>query len=183
MGLNNLENKIREDRLFFDEEPSANHFIKFNEKLNFLAESENKKNVFSFPIRKVMAVTASAGLVLFISIFALSEYKNKEEAAPQLSEELLHVKMYYSTLSEEKMEEINRCVSTSSENGLLLESTKNRLLKLDENTQALEEKLSYAQGNKQLENAYIQSLMAKSEVTNQIYEQLCTENTQILITY
>jgi hypothetical protein len=183
MGLNNLENKIREDKLFFDEEPSADHLLKFKEKLDFLAEPENKKNIFSFPIRRMMAIAASAGLILFVSIFSLNEYRTNKENTSQLSKELLHVKMYYSTLSDEKMEEINRCVSHSNENELLLESTKNRLLKLDENTQVLEEKLNYAQGNKQLENAYIQSLMAKSEVTNQIYEQLCTENTKTLITY
>lgn len=40
MGLVNLENKIRENRAFFDVEPSENHLEKFQSKL---AQVELKK--------------------------------------------------------------------------------------------------------------------------------------------
>lgn len=120
-------------------------------------------------------------MLLFISLFALLEYP-KLNHEPQLSDDLMHVKMYYSTQTNEKMSEIKNCANQSNAQEMLFESTEGRLQKLDNNTLELERKLSLAQGNKQLENAYILSLKAKSEVVNQIYDQMCTNNANNIIT-
>lgn len=181
MGLVNLENKIRENRAFFDVEPSENHLEKFQSKL---AQVELKKNTFNrnrYNTRKIFAVAASVTVLLFISLFALLEYP-KLNHEPQLSDNLMHVKMYYSAQTNEKMSEIKNCANQSNAQEMLFESTEGRLQKLDNNTLELERKLSLAQGNKQLENAYILSLKAKSEVVNQIYDQMCTNNANNIIT-
>lgn len=181
MGLNNLENKIQGNRAFFDEEPSENHLEKFQARL---AQSEYKK-ISSGKIRmnmnKFYAAAASVTILLFISLFALLEYP-KLNHEPQLSDELMHVKMYYSVQTNEKLTEIRNCTTKTNSKDMFFESTEDRLQKLENNTEELERKLGQAHGNKQLENAYILSLKAKSEVVNQIYNQLCVNNTNNIIT-
>lgn len=116
-----------------------------------------------------------------ISVFSVLEL-SKDLNTPQLSEELMHVKMYYEQETEEKMDEIMLCGTQSVENEMLMESTSNRLKKLDANTQKLEEKLSIANDNQQLKSAYIQSLKAKSDVVEQMYAQICKEQTNNQVT-
>ncbi|MBN1651230.1 MAG: hypothetical protein JW857_07870 [Bacteroidales bacterium] len=181
MGLVNLENKIRENRAFFDAEPSENHLEKFQSKLAQVEVKKIKSGRKRLNANKIFAVAASVTVLLFISLFALLEYP-KLNNGPQLSDDLMHVKMYYSAQTSEKMSEIKNCANQSSAQEMLYESTEGRLQKLDNNTQELERKLSLAQGNKQLENAYILSLKAKSEVVNQIYDQMCANNTNNIIT-
>ncbi len=106
----------------------------------------------------------------------------KAETQPQLSEELMHVKMYYNQQTEAKMTEIRNCATEITNNNMFFETAEDRLQKLDNNTKLLEQKLGKSEGNKQLENAYIQSLKVKSEIVNQIYAQLCDENSNSIIT-
>jgi len=179
MGVNNLENKIRENKAFFDSEPSHDHFKNFQAKL---ALSEKPKIIhrgFVFNSNKAFAFAASVTILLLVTIFALLD-SPKIETQPQLSEELMHVKMYYSHQTDDKIDKIRNCASETDD--MLFETAENRLQKLDNNTQILEQKLGEAHGNKQLENAYIQSLKAKSDVVDKIYTQLCIENTNSIIT-
>lgn len=181
MGLNNLEHKIQENRSFFDGDPSADHLEKFQAKLALVEKPVSMHNGFLFTSNKIFALAASVTVFLLVAIFALLEFPSVE-AQPQLSEELMHVKMYYNAQTNPKIEEIRNCVAETITNEMLFETAENRLQKLDNNTQILEEKLGQAQGNKQLENAYIQSLKAKSEIVDQIYTQLCENNTNNIIT-
>ncbi len=181
MGLNNLENRIRENKVFFNEEPSHNHLEKFQVKLSQLEKPNKTHGRFIFNSNRTFAVAASISIVLLISIFALLEFPNFE-SQPQLSEELMHVKMYYNQQTDKKIAEIKTCSEDKSTKDIYFETAEDRLLKLDNNTIKLEQKLSKAHGNKQLESAYIQSLKAKSEVVDQIYTQLCEVNTNSIIT-
>lgn len=181
MGLNNLENKIRENKAFFDEEPSAYHLERFQAKLSQLDKPVTVHKGFLFVSNKAFAVAASVTILMLISILALLDFPDTE-TQPQLSEELMHVKMYYNQQTEAKMTAIRNCASDINNDNMFFETAENRLQKLDNNTLELEQKLGKAEGNKQLENAYIQSLKAKSEIVNQIYTQLCEENTNSIIT-
>lgn len=181
MGLNNLENKIMENKVFFDKEPSADHLDKFQAKLALAEKPASISRGFLFTSNKAFALAASVTIFLLIAMFALLESPNVE-AQPQLSEELMHVKMYYSAQTDPKIEEIKNCAAETVDNDMLFETAENRLYKLDNNTQVLEEKLGLAKGNKQLKSAYIQSLKAKSEVVDQIYTQLCENKTNNIIT-
>ena len=181
MGLNNLENKIRENKMFFDGEPSTNHLEKFQAKLAQQEKPASMRRGFLFTSNKAVALAASVTIFLLIAIFALLE-SPKVEAQPQLYEELMHVKMYYSAQTDPKIEEIRNCAAETIDKEMLFETAEDRLYKLDHNTQILEEKLGRAKGNKQLKNAYIQSLKAKSEVVDQIYTQLCENKPNNIIT-
>jgi len=180
MGLNNLETKIRENKAFFEEEPTPEHFDRFEAKLNTINYSKPANKSYLFTSKRIFAYAATVSILLLVSLFAILE-SSSLNAQPQLSEELFHVKMYYSQLTGDKISEIEKCTKTIN-NDFIYESTSNRLLKLDESTLELEQKLSRAQGNKQLESAYIQSLKAKSEIVDQIYAQMCVDNTNNLIT-
>ena len=181
MGLNSLENKIRENKAFFDEEPSANHLKRFQAKLSRQDNPVTIHKGFLFASNKAFAVAASVTILLLVSIFALLDFP-KAETQPQLSEELMHVKMYYNQQTEAKMTEIRNCATEITNNNMFFETAEDRLQKLDNNTKLLEQKLGKSEGNKQLENAYIQSLKVKSEIVNQIYAQLCDENSNSIIT-
>jgi len=175
MGLNTLENKIRENKAFFDEELSSGHQERFLERLNQMEAPKKITARFPFASPKAFAYAISISVLMLISIYTLIENPFKSSPA-QLSEELLSVKMYYNQQTEAKMSELKNIESSSNTNSVLFESTEDRLSKLDKNTQQLEDKLSLAHGNKQLENAYILSLKAKSEVVNQVYTQIVSSN-------
>jgi hypothetical protein len=181
MGLNNLENRIMENKAFFDKEPSADHLDKFQAKLALVEKPTSINRGFLFASNKTFALAASVTILLLVAVFALLEFPSAE-AQPQLSEELMHVKMYYNAQTNPKIEKIRNRVAETAENDMLFETAENRLQKLDNNTQILEEKLERAKGNKQLKNAYIQSLKAKSEIVDQIYTQLYKNNTNNIIT-
>jgi len=173
MGLTNLENKIRENKAFFDEDLPTGHLERFQNKLEHWEKPANQTKGFLFRSKKSYLVAASVSIFILVSAFILLETKHVQ-SQPQLSEDILHVKMFYSQQTSEKMSEIKNCTQQSPESELLIENTENRLLKLDENTLILEQKLSQAQGNEQLKTAYIQSLKAKSDAVDNIYSQLCT---------
>lgn len=166
--------------MYFDEEPSADHLEKFQNKLSQLKKPETIQKSHFFSSKQVLKVAASISIFLVLSIAALLEFRNLNKE-PQLSDELMHVKMYYNQITDEKLAEINNC-NTSDYDEMLYETTENRLQKLDNTTKELEHQLGQAHGNKQLEKAYIQSLQAKSEVVNQMYAQMCTNNTNNIIT-
>jgi len=175
MGLNNLENRIRENKAFFDAEPSLDHLERFEARLSEIEKPATIHRAFVFTSKKTLAFAASISILLLIAVFALLEFPNIDKQ-PQLSQELMHVKMYYSSQTDEKFEEIRNCAAVSSKNEILFETAENRLQKLDNNTKELEKKLAQAHGNKQLESAYKQSLQAKSEIVDQIYTQMCVNN-------
>lgn len=181
MGLKNLENKIWENKAFFEAELPTYDLEKFEAKLNQHTTNLKKSKQFVFKSYRAFAVAASVSILLMISVFSVLEL-SKDLNTPQLSEELMHVKMYYEQETEEKMDEIMLCGTQSVENEMLMESTSNRLKKLDANTQKLEEKLSIANDNQQLKSAYIQSLKAKSDVVEQMYAQICKEQTNNQVT-
>ncbi len=180
MGLNNLENKIRQNLASFDEEPSNDHLDNFRIKLAQMEKPVQTNKNFLFASNKAFALAASISIFIIIGIFALLEFPTLE-AKPQLSEELMHVKMYYNQQTDEKIAEIRNCNSQTGTSETRFETAEDRLQKLENNTQQLEQKVSQANGNKQLKSAYIQSLKAKSEAVNQIYTSLC-ENTNNIIT-
>ncbi|MFH0999494.1 MAG: hypothetical protein V1783_01515 [Bacteroidota bacterium] len=180
MGNKNIETKVKENKAFFDAEPSSAHFDNFREKLNAFNESKPiKKSLFLTP-KLIFAIAASVGILLLIPVFKLLE-SSDFLSQPPLSEELIHVKMYYSQQTESKLAEIEKCKDNDN-SAILIESATNRMQKLEESTLELEQKLSRAHGNKQMENAYIQSLRAKSDLVNQVYEQLCADNTNLILT-
>ncbi len=175
MGLENLENKIRENKAFFEDELSSNHLERFQAKLEQMDKAVQPNKSLGNRVNRVALVAASVIVLLFIAFFAQTKFPSAQ-AEPQLSNELMQVKMYYITQTNKKIEEIKSCAANKVSNDILFETTEDRLSKLDQSTLKLEHKLERAEGNKQLKMAYIQSLKAKSEVVDQMYIQMCMGN-------
>jgi hypothetical protein len=170
-----LENKIRENKAFFEEEVSSNHLEKFQARLEQMDKAVQPKKSIGNRMNRLALVAASVIVLLFIAFFAQTKFLSAQ-AEPQLSNELMQVKMYYTTQTNKKIEQIKSCAAHKVSNDILFETTEDRLSKLDQSVMKLEHKLERAEGNKQLKTAYIQSLKAKSEVVDQMYIQMCIGN-------
>ena len=176
MGLNKFEKTIKDNQEYFDKEPSMEHMDKFLFKLREQEETINKKT-FGWKRNSSWLVIAASISILIGIAWVFQQQKPPAFENPQmgLSLELTDVKTYYSHNSNKKLQEIKSCSDQSENSRKLIETTKIQLLKLDFNTEKIENKLKEASGNKRLELAYIQNLKAKNDLLNNMQAQICSK--------
>ena len=176
MGLNKFEKIIKENQEYFDKEPSMEHMDKFLFKLREQEETIKKKSFLLGKNRSWLAIAASISILIGIAwVFQQQAPRAFENKQMGLSLELNDIKTYYSHNSNEKLQEIKNCSNQSENTQKLIETTKVQLLKLDFNTEKIENKLKEASGNKRLELAYIQNLKAKNDLLNNMQAQICSK--------
>ena len=176
MGLNRMEKDIKNNREFFEQEPSMEHMDKFLFKLREQEETTKKKNFSWKKNSSWLAIAASISILIGIAwILQQQEPQGFNRQQMRLSLELNDIKTYYSNNSNQKLLEIKSCSDQSENTKRLIETTEMQLLKLDFNTEKIEDKLKEASGNKRLELAYIQNLKAKDDLLNNMQTQICSK--------
>lgn len=181
MGLNKLEKLIKENQEYFEQEPSMDHMDKFFFKIK--EKEENQKNAFLKNDQRAWWIGIAATISLLISIgwfISIQDMQFSKKQQMGLSLELNEIKSYYNKESDKKLQEINQCVNQSTSTQKLMASTETQLNKLSFNTDKLENKLIETGGNKKIELAYIQSLKIKNDLVNQMYKEICKQNSNIL---
>lgn len=181
MGIDKFENLIKDNKEYFEKEPSMDHMEKFFFKLQ--EQEEEKKTIFINNDQRAWWIGIAASLSLLISIGWFITQQPTESQKRQemgLSLELTEIKSYYTQESTKKLKEINQCADQGSVTQSLIASTETQLKKLAFNVEKLEDKLKDASGNKKIELAYIQNLKAKSDLVNQMHNQICNQNNNII---
>lgn len=181
MGINKFENLIKDNKKYFEKEPSMEHMDKFFFKLK--EEKEEKVLRFAKNDQKAWWIGIAASLSLLISIaWFITEQPTESQRRQEmgLSIELTQIKTYYIKESQKKLKEINQCADQSENTQKLINTTETQLQKLAYNVEKLEDKLKDATGNKKLELAYIQNLKAKSDLVNKMHNEICNQNNSIL---
>lgn len=177
-----MEKDIKNNREFFEQEPSMEHMDKFLFKL----QEENEPTgttIFAEKNRWLLAIAASIVILIGMTWFIQDQALNNIQAPQQeRSFELYEIKAYYTQNSEKKWADINECSQGSDKNKKILRNTENQLLRLDYNTEKIALRLKEANGNKKLELAYIQSLKAKNDLVNTMYNQICSPQQNQLLT-
>lgn len=181
MGIEKFENLIKDNKEYFEKEPSMDHMEKFFFKLQ--EQEEEKKTIFINNDQRAWWIGIAASLSLLISIGWFITQQPTESQKRQemgLSLELTEIKSYYTQESTKKLNEIIQCADQSEGTQRLIASTENQLEKLAFNVEKLEDKLKDASGNKKIELAYIQNLKAKSDLVNNMHNQICKQSINIL---
>lgn len=183
MGLNNIEDIIKKNQEYFDEEPSSDHMDKFFFKLQ--EKKQVNKNFIASNSDKAWWIGIAATISLLVTIgwfISQQEIKTQQKQEMGLSMELMEIKSYYNQESDKKLEDIKQCANQSESTKKLLASTESQLQKLNFNSQKLENRLKETGSNKRLEIAYIQSLKTKTDLVNQMHQELCKQNDHNLMT-
>lgn len=184
MGLDKFEKLLAENQEYFEKEPSSEHMDKFYFKLqekqneNQLFKSSNNNNTSWW-----IGIAASISLLITLGWFISQqkiEIKNNQQMG--LSTELMNIKTYYNHESEKKLKEITQCANQSETTQKLIKTTETQIMKLNFNSELIEDKLKDSQGNKRLETAYIQSLKTKNDLINHIHEEICKQENINLMT-
>jgi len=184
MGLDKFEKLIKDNQEYFEKEPSSEHMDKFYFKMQ---ESQNENQLFktSANTNKAWWIGIAATISLLVSIgWFISQQKIASNNTQQmgLSAELINIKTYYNNESDKKLKEIEQCTNQSQTSQKLIKSTETQIMKLDFNTEKIEDLLKNSQGNQRLETAFIQNLKTKNDLLNQMHEEICQqENKNLMI--
>ncbi|OYT17040.1 MAG: hypothetical protein B7C24_04775 [Bacteroidetes bacterium 4572_77] len=178
MGLDKFEKQIKNHQEFFEQEPSMEHMDKF---LFQLQEKKATVKTLSNNFKWWMSIAASIVVLIGFGWF-IQNQNISTQTQNNLSAELFEIKNYYNMESEKKLVAINECAQGSQKEEKLLKNTEIQLQKIDFNTQKLEHKLKNAQGNKQIELAYVKSLKAKNDIINTMYNEMCQAHQPQLLT-
>lgn len=184
MGLDKFEKLINENKEYFEQEASSEHMDKFFFKLQ---EKQNENQLFNSNNNQNkswwIGIAASLSLLVTIAWFiSHQQIDTKKTQQMGLSTELMNIKSYYSLESEKKLSEINSCAHQTETTQKLLKTAESQLMKLDYNSDKIEDKLKNSQGNKRLETAYIQSLKTKNDLISQMHDQICNKENHNLMT-
>jgi len=140
-----IEQKIKKNASLYNlREPSDNHFEKFQLKLKDLHPKKEKR----FTINSNVLKFAASILILISLSFVLFKYGNfgKQLQASDLGAEYIEVQDYYSSINEEKLNQIDALVGNDEEAKTLKEKAFRKITKLEENSESLEE--DYVDSNK-----------------------------------
>ncbi len=175
MGLNNFEKIIKDHQEYFESDPSMEHMDKFLFKLKE-KEKTTTKTIFSWQQSSFwLGIAASISILISMAWFIQQQAPQEFESDQMgLSMELYEIKTYYNSESTKKLKEIKNCTTPTQNTKKLIETTEAELMKLDYNSEKIENKLKNAAGNKKLELAFIQNLKAKNDLLETMQNQICS---------
>ncbi len=176
-----LEQYIRNNRGEFDQpEPDEGHVQRFEKRLS---REFSPRRMF---LRKYStAYRVAAGLILLIGLsiglryaaeYPLAELVETKLVESNLPIEVLEVMNYYSSLSESKLDEIDRYVSSPEEAKRIKEMATQQIQLLEINSQELIQEMNQSGHDDRLQNAILNNQKLKKEVLDNIIEQLKSKN-------
>jgi hypothetical protein len=181
MVMINIEDKIRNNREQFDAaDPSERHLEKFQLKVQEFTAPRNR----SFNRRAILKVAAVL-LVLIAStvvFFTLNNSTNTQgfsnSNAAEVPEELQEVQYYYTSLTNEKLEQINEFAENSAEAKKVQEMALHEVDELGTNAILLEQEYENSGKNERLFNAIINNYRIMTDLLDHILEEMDQNDNQ-----
>lgn len=170
--MKHLDDFIHKNRDNFDsEEPSDQHFDKFEEKLKKYNKDKNKNNIVYY-----LKIAAAITIPLFLSILIINfnNYQNtnevKIESLGDLSHEFKEIEQYYKSDIDSKMKELKhlQCFANEHEKLQIMKD----LQEVDKMNKQLLNNLRMNQNNERVINALITNYRTKSELLDIVITQL-----------
>ena len=173
-----IEEKIRKNKEIFDSyEPNDGHFDRFQKKLSKL-HPQKKTNIFvrTNVLLKVAAVFIILITVTFIIINYTNDNKqlivtsNQEDIV--LPDELIEVKQYYTTLNQQKIEEIENLNVSDEEAEKLKQMALNEMTELDADNKELEKEYIESNNNERLFSSIVTNYRLLTNVLDRIIDNI-----------
>lgn len=181
MVMINIEDNIRNSREQFDAvEPSERHLEKFQLKVQEFTAPRNR----NFNRRAILKV-AAVMLVLIASTVVFFTLNNGTKTqgfsnsnAAEVPEELQEVQYYYTSLTNEKLEQINEFAENSAEAKKVQEMALHEVAELGTNATLLEQEYENSGKNEHLLNAIINNYRIMTDLLDHILEEMNKNNNQ-----
>lgn len=170
-----IEQKIKKNAsLYNSREPSEGHFEKFQLKLKDLHPKKEK----SFRINYNVLKFAASMLILISLSFVLFKYGNfgKQLHASDLGTEYYEVQDYYTTLNNEKINQIDALIENNEEAKTLKEKAFRKITKLEENSGSLEEEYIESNKDSRIYGAIVSNYKLLSSALDKVIEGLNDHN-------
>ncbi|MBN1200091.1 MAG: hypothetical protein JXA23_12110 [Bacteroidales bacterium] len=166
--MSDLEKFIRDHaEMFDDQEPSANHLERFEQRLNKL-HATSAKSTLTLVWMKIAAgivILLTAGLAIFdLATHDFSVQTNLQQAALSLPDELVKVLDIYERRSDQQLTELNRLAQNCPNGTNLVQSTKDEVAQLDQNMNELVSALKENPSDSRVQNALIKNCKAKESL-------------------
>ena len=181
MVMLNIEDKIRNNREQFDaEEPSEGHLGKFQLKvLEFSTPGNRSFNRGAIlKVAAVVLVLIASSVVFFTLNNGTKTQGFSNSNAAEVPEELQEVQYYYSSLTNEKLEQINEFAENSTEAKKVQEMALHEVDELGTNATLLEQEYENSGKNEHLLNAIINNYRIMTDLLDHILEELNQKDNQ-----
>ena len=181
MVMINIEDKIRNNREQFDAaEPSERHLEKFQLKVQeFTAprsRSINRRAILK--VAAVMMVLIASTVVIFILNNGSNTQGFSNSNAAEVPEELQEVQYYYTSLTNERLEQINEFAENSAEAKKVQEMALHEVDELGTNATLLEQEYANSGKSERLLNAIINNYRIMTDLLDHILEEMNQKDNQ-----
>jgi hypothetical protein len=171
-----LEEKILKNREQLDAaDPPEGHAERFQARLASMHATPRakKKLLIGRMFLRVAAVILAFGVISFVIYFIDPSGRASQIQANNLPQEVLDAKMYYNSLTSEKLGRIEQCALSPEDAQYIKGLAEQELQLLEASSAELESTLSTDNSNRRVFNALIMNYKKKSELIDDIINRLC----------
>lgn len=171
----NIEDKIRNNREQFDAaEPSERHLEKFQFKLEKFNTPQNKgyNRGAILRVAAVMLVLVASTIVFFILNNDTNNNGLSKSNAAELPAELKEAQYYYTSLANEKLEQLNEFAENDEEAKKVQEMVLLEVNELGANTSELEAEYKSSGQNERLFNAIINNYRVMTDLLDHVIDEI-----------
>lgn len=171
-----LDKKIQDNKDFFDDKPlTEGHKKRFTDRLDQVHQEQVKADKWPniFKIAAVIIILVSGYFALRnIPMENLGGSMMNQVTEISLGTDIENVFAYYDALSEQKIDEIDEIAPNSTEAARIKQLAEKKLQELDANLAEIEKEYAKYPENKRLKAALINNKRKKSEIMDNILQQV-----------
>jgi hypothetical protein len=175
--MDKLENLVRNKRQEFDQaEPSEGHFEKFQSRLGELNHPRKNK----IQLRTILRIAAVILIIIAVSFSVnyfnlLPDTFLKESAASELPPELKDVEIYYTSLTGEKLNQIEELASSKDEAERIRKQALQEVTEIESSNTQLQQEYVASGKNERVLDAIVNNYRIISNLLDHIINELSSE--------
>lgn len=175
--MEKLENLVRNKRQEFDQaEPSEGHFERFQAKLAELNHPRHTK----IQLRNILRIAAVILIMVAVSFSVnyfnlLPESLLRESTASELPPELKDVEVYYTSLTGEKLQQIQELASSEDEAARIRKQAMSEVNELESSNSQLQQEYVASGKNERVLDAIVNNYRIITNLLDHIISELSSE--------
>ncbi|MCD4682923.1 MAG: hypothetical protein K8R86_06545 [Bacteroidales bacterium] len=176
--MQRIEDIIKKNQeAFNDNEPGADHFEKFQKKLedDQSGRGESWLERYNIILKIAAAIVIFAAISTFLYTDSFSYLKNSftnKIVAAELPAEIVEVMQYYNVITDKKVSQIDELAVSEDEADKVKEMAMNELQTLEENRTELEKEYAQNPSNERIISALLLNQRKRAEILDRIINTL-----------